>query len=104
MTKADVLAGIAAVPVPFELKNGARVLLRPIRFGDRLELAKWWDSAKGEPAAGAELLRRLVVLSLSDASGNQLLTAEDVSILDAGAVDAIAEEVSKRNGIGGPGE
>lgn len=104
MTKADVLAGIAAVAVPFKLENGAEVLLRPLRFGDRLELGKWWESAKSDPAAGAELQRRLLMLSVCDSSGSPVLSETDVSLLDAKAVDAISEEISKRNGLGGPGE
>ena len=100
MTKADLLAGLAARPVPFAVA-GLDVLLRPLRFGDRRELLNWFAGNRDAPGLGLAIQRRYVTMAVSDAAGGLLLADADIDALDASVVMAIADEVARRNGLDG---
>lgn len=99
MTKADVIAGVNGSPVPSEARPG--VLLRPLRYGDRAALMAWQKEHGGQPGAGEVLQRKLVALTVSDPAGVLLLAESDVDELGAVAVDELAGEAARRNGLAG---
>jgi hypothetical protein len=96
MTAEDVLNGARGKPVPFEF-YGFTYLLRPI---SRAELMAWhkWHGAQGErPDLGWESQAKIVALAVCDEGGKALLTEEQVASLPNAAIDAIADEVARRN-------
>lgn len=101
MRKDDLLAGVKGGPVPFDV-NGFAVYLRPLTSADRLGLFVWHRENKKRDGAGNELQHKLIALAVVDPdNGGSLLTEADAALLPALAVDAISEEVARRNGIGG---
>lgn len=108
MTKADVLAGLAAKPLRFTTPDDTTVWLRPLRYGDRTAIMAWYEGAKGTAQAEVVLQRKFAALSICDVAGNLLLSEEEVDTLDPVAVDAIAKEASRRRGLApedqGPGK
>ncbi len=98
MTKADVLAALAAKPVPFAA-GGVQVNLRPLRFGDRVALSAWSKESKDADGSGFSLQKKLVSMSVSDAAGGLLLSEAEVDGLDCKLVEAIADEVARRSGM-----
>lgn len=100
MTKDDVLKGARGRPVPFEF-DGCTVLLMPLQVRDRLELFEYVREHGQEPGSGIELQRRLVLKAVSDESGRPLLEPGDLDGFALPTFEAIAAEVSRRNGTDG---
>ncbi len=98
MTKTDVLAALAAKPVPFDTAGGA-VLLRPLRFGDRSTLLAWVREQRDKEGSGFDLQKKLVALSVCDEAGGLLLSEAEVDGLDPLTIEAIATEASRRSGM-----
>ncbi|MES2208583.1 MAG: hypothetical protein V4515_00105 [Chloroflexota bacterium] len=100
MRKADLIAGVNGKPTPFEVE-GFAVHLRPLTAADRLDLFRWHKEHKGEPTAANDLQHKLIALAVVDPeSGDRLLSEKEAADLAAVAVDAISEEVARRNGMG----
>lgn len=103
MTKADLLAGLAAKPRPFtvfaDTPAAFEVNLRPLKYGDRSAVLEFHRANKDRPGAAYELQVKLVAQALCDPGGNLLLSEAEVNSLDPTAVDAVAKEVAVRSGI-----
>lgn len=104
MTKADVLAGLAAKPLPFSASDGFAVLLRPLRYGDRSDVMLWVREHKDEDGMGVTLQKKLAALSICDEAGGLVLSEAEIDGLDPLAIDAIAKEVARRSGLDGKDE
>ncbi|VTS03530.1 unnamed protein product [Gemmata massiliana] len=102
MTKDDVLKGARGKPVPFEF-DGLTLLLRPLSFGERSELFAWGREHAQEPGSGLALQARLVLFAVCDESGSPILEPADLNQFGVGLVDALAQEIARRNGIDGQG-
>jgi hypothetical protein len=108
LTADDVIAGAKGKPQPFEYL-GFTYLLRPVT---RLEFRSFssWRAEQGErDGVGRELQEWIVGLAVCDESGVSILATFDkdqpgkppvatrVPELPTPAIDAIADEVAKRN-------
>ncbi len=102
MTKDDVLRAARGKPVPFEF-DGFGCLLRPLSYGERQELFAWGREHAQEPGSGLVLQGRLVLMTVCDENGGPLLEPGDLAQFGGLLVDAIAIEVTRRNGIDGQG-
>lgn len=91
MTAEDVIAGAKGKPQPFECL-GFTYHLRPIT---RLELREL--NAAREGVDGAALQAKVVALAVCDEAGKPLLTEEQVPLLPNAAIDALSDEIAKRN-------
>lgn len=91
MTAEDVIAGATGKPQPFEFL-GFTYLLRPVT---RLELRDL--NAAREGGSGEQLQAKVVALAVCDESGKPLLTAEQVPQLPNAAIDALCDEIARRN-------
>lgn len=91
MTAEDVIAGAMGKPVPFEYL-GYTYHLRPIT---RLELRDL--NAGRENGDGALLQAKVVALAVCDEAGKPLLTVEQVPQLPNAAIDALCDEIARRN-------
>lgn len=101
MRKEDVIAGLRGKPVPFEV-DGFAVHLRPLTAADRAALFGWYRERKDDPTAPLHLMTKLIAAAVVDPhTGEQLLTEADAAALPGAAHEAIAEEVARRNGLGG---
>jgi hypothetical protein len=100
MRKEDLINGLRGKPVPFEV-DGFTVHLRPLAASDRVGLLAWYRANRKEPDAAHTLQHKLIALAVVDPdNGGALLTEADAAALPALAVDAISEEVARRNGLG----
>lgn len=98
MTAQDVIAGAKGKPVPFEF-DGFSCLLRPLTYGERNELFAWRE--RNDPKLGEELPRWLLTRAVCDESGRPILAPGDLDGFDLRVVDAVANAVLLRAGIGG---
>ncbi|AMV30055.1 hypothetical protein VT84_37020 [Gemmata sp. SH-PL17] len=102
MTKDDVLRAARGKPVPFEF-DGFTCLLRPLSYGERQELFAWGREHAQEQGSGLALQGRLVLMALCDETGVALLEPTDLNQFGGPLVDAIALEITRRNGLDGQG-
>lgn len=90
MTADDVIAGARGKPVPFEF-GGFTYLLRPLTRSEMLGVFEVKDGYATQAA--------LLALAVCDESGVPVLSESDVPELPNAAIDAVAREILRRNGV-----
>lgn len=88
MTTEDVIRGAQGKPVPFEF-GGYTYLLRPLT---RVEVR-----SLRELADGVTVQERIISLAVCDESGKILLEPSQVPSLPNASINALADEIAKRN-------
>lgn len=96
MTADDVIKGAQGKPVPFEF-YGFTYLLRPLT---RAEILKLRDGSE----SGIEIQSRIVALVVCDEAGKPLLAESQVALLPNAAIEALADEIAKRNWLSPEGK
>lgn len=91
-----MIDGAKGKPVPFEF-GGFTYLLRPVTRSEVLALTAWRDGEGDKPGAGRAMQERIVSMAICDESGKPLLSEKQVVELPNAAIDAVADEVARRN-------
>lgn len=96
MTAQDVIDGAKFCPAPFEF-GGFSYLLRPLTRAEVLAVFAWRDAEGDRPGVGMEMQAKILALAVCDDAGKPLLAEGQVPLLPNAAIDALADEIARRN-------